>query len=232
VLELTDVHAGYGLFSALFGVSLRIGRGEAVAVVGHNGMGKTTIARVASGLVIPTAGQVHIGGRDLTGREAHDFQMAGVAHAPEGRSVFATLTVDENLALPFRKRFGRAGVSGGLERAYTLFPRLGDRRGQLAGSLSGGEQRMLTLSRAMVLEPALLIADELSLGLAPIITDEVYRVLGEILATGTSLLIIEQHTQHALALAHRAVIIDRGTVAFSGTPPEVEQRYSTFEHSA
>jgi branched-chain amino acid transport system ATP-binding protein len=217
VLELTDVHASYGRFHALFGVSLGVAAGEAVAVVGRNGVGKTTLARVASGLVRPSSGRVVSAGRDMTGRDAQHFTRAGVVHAPEGRSVFATLSVEENLALPFRYRFGSGGVKTALRRAYDMFPRLDERRQQPAGLLSGGEQRMLTLARAMVLEPRLLIADELSLGLAPIVTDEVYEVLGTILGTGTALLVIEQHTQHALSIAHRAVVLERGSITFAGS---------------
>jgi branched-chain amino acid transport system ATP-binding protein len=203
VLELTDVHASYGRFHALFGVSLSVAAGEAVAVVGRNGVGKTTLARVASGLVRPSSGRVASAGRDITGRDAHHFTRAGIVH--------------ENLALPFRYRFGARGLKAALQRAYDMFPRLGERRQQPAGLLSGGEQRMLTLARALVLEPRLLIADELSLGLAPIVTDEVYKVLGTILATGTALLVIEQHTQHALSIAHRAVVLERGSITFAGS---------------
>lgn len=229
VLELDDVHAAYGRFNALFGVSLRIAPGEAVAIVGHNGVGKTTLARVATGLVTPTRGRVRSLGRDLTGRGAHRFVRAGIVHAPEGRSVFATLTVAENLALPFHRRFGARHVEDACRRAYDLFPRLGERRTQAAGLLSGGEQRMLTLARAMVLEPALLVADELSLGLAPVVTDEVYTVLARILEQGTALLVIEQHTRHALALAHGAVVLERGTVAFAGSCAEAGARYGAFD---
>ncbi len=181
VLELDDVYAGYNQFRALFGISLTIGPAQAVALIGPNGVGKTTLARVASGLVAPSAGRVMVSGQDLTGHDAHDFARAGIAHAPEGRSVFGTLSVEENLVLPFRRQFGRVGQGPALEKAYELFPRLGERRRQEAGSLSGGEQRMLTLARVLVLEPKLLIADELSLGLAPIITNEVYDVLRRIL---------------------------------------------------
>jgi branched-chain amino acid transport system ATP-binding protein len=225
VLELRDVYAGYGQFGALFGISLTVPPGRALALVGHNGMGKTTVARVASGLVAPSQGQVLIAGREFTGRGEHHFARAGIVHAPEGRSVFATLTVEENLVLGFRQSFGRRGVRGALDHVYALFPRLGERRGQGAGSLSGGEQRMLTLARVMVLEPKLLIADELSLGLAPIITDEVYGVLGRILSTGTALLVIEQHTRHALALVEQAAVLERGTISFAGPSAEVAQRY-------
>jgi len=164
----------------------------------------------------------------MTGREAHDFAKAGIAHAPEGRSVFGTLTVEENLALAFRQKFGRSGQGAAIDRAYELFPRLGERRRQEAGSLSGGEQRMLTLARVLVLEPRLLIADELSLGLAPIITSEVYDVLRRILAAGTALLVIEQQVDHALELADHAVVLERGRVASSGAPQHIDAVTESF----
>ncbi|MGZ4692326.1 MAG: ABC transporter ATP-binding protein [Acidimicrobiales bacterium] len=231
MLALDGVHAGYGQFQALFGLSLGVPPGEALAVVGHNGMGKTTVARVASGLIVPTTGRVLIDGQDFTGRPAQDFVRAGVAHAPEGRSVFATLTVQENLTLAFRKKFGRKGVASALDRVNTMFPRLGERQGQLAGSLSGGEQRMLTLARVLVLEPRLLIADELSLGLAPIITDEVYSVLMQIKESGTSLMVIEQHIRHALEVADVAIVLDRGKVVYTGPADDVEALMSAFHAS-
>jgi branched-chain amino acid transport system ATP-binding protein len=228
VLELDDVYAGYNQFRALFGISLTIGVAQAVALIGPNGVGKTTLARVASGLITPTAGRVKVSGHDLTGREAHDFARAGIAHAPEGRSVFGTLSVEENLLLPFRRQFGRAGQGPALEKAYGLFPRLGERRRQEAGSLSGGEQRMLTLARVLVLEPKLLIADELSLGLAPIITNEVYDVLRRILAAGTALLVIEQQVEHALSLADHVVVLERGQITSSGPPDMVDATAESF----
>ena len=222
VLELRGVHAAYGRFQALFGVSLAVPASGALAIVGHNGMGKTTVARVASGLVAPSRGTVLVDGRDLTGRPAHDFARAGVVHAPEGRSVFATLSVKENLVLPFRRTFGRQGVGPALERVYEMFPRLGERHAQLAGSLSGGEQRMLTLARVLALEPRVVIADELSLGLAPIITDEVYEVLGRIKRLGSSIVVIEQHVRHALEIADDVVVLDRGEVAYRGPTSDVD----------
>lgn len=216
MLELRDVHASYGPFRALFGVSLAVSRGEAVALLGPNGVGKTTVARVASGLVEPTAGSVLVDGDDLTHQPAHVHARAGVAHAPEGRSVFATFTVEENLVLSFREALGRSGVNAGLEQAFELFPLLGKRRSQLAGTLSGGEQRILSLARVLVEAPKVLIADELSLGLAPLIVDEVYSTLESIRAAGTSLLIVEQHVGPALALCDRAVLLDRGSVTWEG----------------
>jgi branched-chain amino acid transport system ATP-binding protein len=216
VLELREVSAAYGAFRALFGVSLTVEAGEAVALVGSNGSGKTTTARVASGLVAPTSGTVHVDGVDVTGRRTYELARAGVAHAPEGRSVFATLSVEENLALAFRRRFGRSGVKPGLDRAYELFPVLGRRRTQAAGTLSGGEQRMLSMARVMVEAPKLLVADELSLGLAPIIVDELYATLGRLRAEGTALLIVEQQVVHALELCDRVVVLDHGTVSWEG----------------
>jgi len=231
VLRLEDVHAGYGPFSALFGVSFAIEEAQALALIGPNGAGKTTVARVASGLLTPSAGHVEVCGKDFSGRPAQAFANAGIAHAPEGRSVFSSLDVEENLTLAFRRQFGRSGFRPALDRAYELFPRLGERRRQNAGSLSGGEQRMLTLARVLILEPKLLIADELSLGLAPIITNELYAVLERILVSGTALLIVEQHVDHALALAHEVVVLERGKVAMAGHPTRDEILEAVFGRS-
>ena len=228
VLELQGVSAGYRLFKALFDVSLRVEPGSAVALIGPNGVGKTTVARVATGLVKPTAGSVLVAGQDMTGRPAFEYARAGIAHAPEGRAIFATLTVEENLALPFRQRFGKAGLAAALDQAYDQFSILRERRKQTAGSLSGGQQRMLTLARAVVMKPAVLIADELSLGLAPIITHEVYRVLAEIRDAGTALLVIEQHIDHALALADHIVVLERGHITYSGVPDAPEAMAAVF----
>lgn len=227
VLELRDVHAGYGAFKALFGISVAVARGEAVALLGSNGVGKTTVARVATGLIAPEQGTVHVDGRDMTGAHVHLFNRAGVVHAPEGRSVFATLTVEENLALSFRVSRGRRGVSAALDQAFTLFPALASRRRQVAGTLSGGEQRMLSMARVLVEEPKLLVADELSLGLAPKIVDEVYASLERLRAAGTSLLIVEQHVGHALALCDRVLLLDHGSVTWEGPAAEAAERVVT-----
>jgi branched-chain amino acid transport system ATP-binding protein len=226
VLELDDVSAAYGPFRALFGISFSVAPGEAVALVGSNGAGKTTVARVASGLVAPTAGTLRVAGVDMTGRPAHELARAGISHAPEGRSVFATLTVEENLELAFRRLHGRRGVRASLERAFELFPVLGRRRTQAAGTLSGGEQRMLSMARVMVEVPKLLIADELSLGLAPIIVDRLYETLAGFRAEGTSLLIVEQQVGHALRLCDRVVLLDHGVASWSGDTTEAAQRLS------
>jgi branched-chain amino acid transport system ATP-binding protein len=195
-----------------------------VALLGPNGVGKTTVARVATGLVAPTAGHVRVEGEDLTGAPAYRFARAGIAHAPEGRSVFATLTVEENLRLTFRRSKGRAGVPAALEAAFAQFPALGRRRGQLAGTLSGGEQRMLSLARVLVEAPKLLVADELSLGLAPIVVDEIYVELTRLRREGTALLIVEQQVAHALDLCDRALLLDRGTVSWEVPAAEAHQK--------
>jgi branched-chain amino acid transport system ATP-binding protein len=221
LLELQDVEAGYGPFRAIFGVSFRLPERGALALLGSNGAGKTTIARVCSGLITPTRGTVRFGGKDMTGAPPYEYARMGVVHAPEGRSVFASLTVEENLELTFRRSRGRNGVRGALDSAYELFPRLGERRRQLAGTLSGGEQRMLSLSRVLVERPRLLIADELSLGLAPIVVDEVYRTLATIRDSGTTLLIVEQHVHHALALSDEAIVLTKGEVAYAGPVSEL-----------
>ncbi|HTD49980.1 MAG TPA: ABC transporter ATP-binding protein [Acidimicrobiia bacterium] len=221
LLELRDVEAGYGPFRSLFGVSLKVRSGCVLALLGSNGSGKTTIARVCSGLIVPTGGQILFDGDDITGQAAYRYARLGIVHAPEGRSVFATLSVEENLELTFRRSRGRGGVRGALDQAYELFPRLGERRTQTAGTLSGGEQRMLSLSRVLVERPRLLIADELSLGLAPIVVDEVYRTLATIRDSGTTLLIVEQHVHHALALADDAIVLTKGEVAYTGPVSEL-----------
>ena len=216
ILELRDVEAAYGPFGALFGVSLAVGVGEAVALVGANGAGKTTLARVASGLLAPRTGTVSVAGADMSGASAWRFVRAGVAHAPEGRSVLATLSVEDNLALSLRRAYGRVGLADALDRAYGLFPRLGERRQQLAGTLSGGEQRMLSLGRVLVESPRLLIADELSLGLAPMVVDQVFDTLAQIRAAGTALLIVEQQVGHALGLCDRAAVLEHGVISWQG----------------
>jgi branched-chain amino acid transport system ATP-binding protein len=227
VLELREVHAGYGAFKALFGISLAVAPGEAVALLGPNGVGKTTVARVATGLIVPTQGTVHVDGRDMTGAHVHRYNRSGVVHAPEGRSVFATLTVEENLSLSFRVSRGRRGVAAGLEQAFTLFPALGSRRRQLAGTLSGGEQRMLSMARVLVEEPKLLVADELSLGLAPKVVDDVYASLERLRAGGTAVLIVEQQVGHALALCDRVLLLDHGSVTWEGPAADAAERVVT-----
>jgi len=221
LLELRDVEAGYGPFRSLFGVSLTVQHQGVTALLGANGSGKTTVVRVASGLIKPTAGSLLFEGEDVGGQRAYKLARLGIVHAPEGRSVFASLSVEENLVLTFRQQFGRRGVKPKLERAYELFPRMGERRRQAAGTLSGGEQRMLSLARVLVREPKMLITDELSLGLAPVIIDEVYATLATIRDAGCSLLVVEQHVHQALTLADQVVVLAKGKVALSGRADEL-----------
>ncbi|MBA2325724.1 MAG: ABC transporter ATP-binding protein [Actinobacteria bacterium] len=227
LLELRDVHAGYGPFRSLFGVSFAIQPGSVTALLGSNGSGKTTVVRVVSGLIKPTSGAVVFQGQDVSGRRAYRIARLGITHAPEGRSVFASLTVEENLVLTFREQLGRKGVRPALDQAFTMFPRLGERRRQLAGSLSGGEQRMLSLARVLVASPKLLVTDELSLGLAPVVIDEVYRTLATIRDHGVALLIVEQHVRRAMTLADDVVVMAQGRVALSGPASEVSDLTET-----
>jgi branched-chain amino acid transport system ATP-binding protein len=221
LLELRGVDAGYGPFKALFGISFAVERGRVLTLLGSNGSGKTTIARVCSGLVAPSSGDVVFDGTVMTGRHAYRYARVGITHAPEGRSVFASLTVQENLELALTRSRGKHGLAPAVAEAYELFPRLGDRRRQLAGTLSGGEQRMLSLARVLVDKPRLLIADELSLGLAPIIVDDVYATLGRIRDSGTTLLIVEQHVGHALEIADDVIVLIKGEISFAGPVAEL-----------
>jgi branched-chain amino acid transport system ATP-binding protein len=221
VLELRDVEAGYGPFRALFGVSFSIPAGNVVAVLGANGAGKSTIARLVSGLIPITAGTVLFDGVDISGMKPWRIATLRIVQAPEGRSVFSSLTVEENLTLDHRRNLGRRGVAAGLERAFELFPRLGERRKQLAGNLSGGEQRMLSLARVLVRPPRLLVLDELSLGLAPIVIDEVYATLEAVREEGTTLLLIEQYVGHALGFADSVVLLQHGKVMYDGAAADL-----------
>ena len=224
LLELRGVGAAYGPYEALFDVSLEVRSGRALALVGANGAGKSTVARVVSGLVPSTRGSMRFDGRDITGRPAYEIARLGLSQLTEGRSVFASLSVEENLTLAFRRAFGRRGVPDALAQAYEAFPRLGERRGLSAGTLSGGEQRMLALARVLVLHQKLLVVDELSFGLAPVIVDEVYEALARVLSAGTSLLLIEQHVDRALVLADDVVVLSKGRVVYSGVAAGSEGR--------
>jgi branched-chain amino acid transport system ATP-binding protein len=218
VLVLDDVSASYGPYRALFNVSFRVPAGGMLALVGSNGAGKSTVARTVSGLVTATSGRIDFAGLDVTRMPAFRIARHGMAHVVEGRGVFSTLTVEENLTLAFRQRAGRQLLASNLERAYTAFPILGERRRQLAGRLSGGQQRLLSLAKVLVVPPKILIADELSLGLAPVVIDAVYDGLREINRNGTALVVVEQQVSRVLELADRAVVLDRGSVAYEGEP--------------
>jgi branched-chain amino acid transport system ATP-binding protein len=226
LLEVDHVDASYGPYRALFDVSFCLRSGSALALIGANGSGKSTVARVISGLVPATGGSIRFDGVDITGAPAHQIVRMGLTHVTEGRSVFGSLSVEENLVLAFRRALGRRAVPEALERAYAAFPNLGERRSQSASTLSGGEQRMLALVRIMVVPQKLVIVDELSFGLAPVVVDEVYAALSHVLATGTSLLIIEQHVDRALHLADTAVVLRKGSVVYDGTVSDARARLS------
>ena len=209
LLELRDVEASYGPYRALFGVTFSVPEGSAVALVGSNGAGKSTVARVVSGLVRAKAGTIRFAGHEITRWPAWRIARAGLAHAPEGRSVFASLTVEENLVLAARALGGRR-PNGALDRAFSTFGQLAAHRHQLAGTLSGGEQRMLSLAKVLVVPQRLLVVDE------------VFGTLKTIRDAGTSLLVIEQHLDRVLSISDRAVLLVRGRVAAEGTVAEVE----------
>jgi len=222
VLLLQHVSAAYGPYRALFDVSFRVPAGGIVALVGSNGAGKSTVARVASGLVTASQGNVTLCGEDVTRMPAYKIARRGMAHVVEGRGIFSSLTVEENLTLAFRQRAGRRLLAANLDRAYIAFPILGDRRRQLAGTLSGGQQRLLSLAKVLVVPPQVLIADELSLGLAPVVVDTVYDGLREINRNGTALVVVEQQVSRVLELASQAIVLDRGSVAYDGDPAGAE----------
>jgi branched-chain amino acid transport system ATP-binding protein len=218
VLSVQNVCAAYGPYRALFDVSFRLRPGGVLALVGSNGAGKSTVARTVTGLVTATSGRVMFAGQDVTGLPAYKIARLGMAHVVEGRGVFSSLTVEENLTLVFRQRDGRGKLSANLDRAYSAFPILGERRKQMAGTLSGGQQRLLSLAKVLVVPSKVLVADELSLGLAPVIVDQVYEGLKEINRNGTALIVVEQQVHRVLALASWAVVLDHGAVAYEGDP--------------
>jgi branched-chain amino acid transport system ATP-binding protein len=234
-LDVVGVSAAYGPYRALFDVSFEVPAGGIVALIGSNGAGKSTVSRVVSGLLPASAGTVRLDGTDVTNRPAFKVARAGMAHVVEGRGVFASLTVEENLKLAFRQRAGRRAVAESLERAYDAFTLLGARRGQYGGTLSGGEQRILSLAKVLVVPPRVLVADEISLGLAPLMTDVVYDGLRRINEAGTALLIVEQQVDRVLEIAEHAVVLEHGSVAYrgpsSGAMDAVEQLLGSRERA-
>lgn len=218
VLSVRNVSAAYGPYRALFDVSFRVPEGGVVALVGSNGAGKSTIARTVTGLVTATSGQVVFSGQDVTQLPAFKIARLGMSHVVEGRGVFSSLTVEENLSLAFRQRAGRGKLKENLERAYAAFPILGERRKQTGGTLSGGQQRLLSLAKVLVVPSRVLVADELSLGLAPVVVDQVYEGLREINRNGTALVVVEQQVHRVLELATWAVVLNHGRVAYEGEP--------------
>jgi len=231
LLSIRDLVVHYGVIRALSGISLEVPKGRIVALIGANGAGKSTTLRAISGLVRPTSGSVEFQGRSIAGLASHEIVAKGVAQAPEGRGIFLNLTVRENLDLGAYLRRDRAGVDADRERAYALFPILKERSGQVSGTLSGGEQQMLAVARALMSRPTLLLLDEPSLGLAPQFVDRIFQVIQEINEAGVSLLLVEQNANMALQVAHHAYVLETGAIVMQGSgrelleSPEVRKAY-------
>lgn len=223
LLELRDVRAAYGPIEVLHGVDLQVPVGAAVALLGPNGGGKSTTLKVISGLLTPTGGEIRMAGRAVTGASAEDLARLGVCTIPEGRGIFPNLTVRENLWIATKVGVSLSDME---EAAYARFPRLKPRRKQLAGTMSGGEQQMLALSRALGTEPALLLLDELSMGLAPLVVRELYDIVGQLVAQGLSILLVEQFARMVLPVADIAAIMLQGRVTDVGSPAAIESQLS------
>ncbi len=222
-LEVTNVHAYYGNIHALKGVSLSVEQGEIVSLIGANGAGKTTTLRTISGLMTPSSGSISLDGEDLSAYKAHELASHGVAMVPEGRGVFSKMTVLENLEMGAYHRKDKAGIQQDLENVYTLFPRLKERSSQLAGTLSGGEQQMLATGRALMARPRLLLMDEPSMGLAPVLVDVIFDTIEEINKEGTTILLVEQNAYMALQVANRGYILQTGEIAFHDSAENLRQ---------
>lgn len=221
MLEIKDIHVHYGVIEALKGVPFTVNDGEIVTLIGANGAGKTTMLHTISGIKKPTSGQILLDGQDITDISARDRVQRGISQSPEGRRVFSTLTVLENLELGAFLRKDKAGIAQDLERVYSLFPRLADRRRQAAGTLSGGEQQMLALGRALMSRPKILLLDEPSMGLSPLLVMEIFNIIKTINETGTTILLVEQNARMALQIAHRAYVLETGSIVLSGTGAEL-----------
>jgi branched-chain amino acid transport system ATP-binding protein len=216
LLELRDVHTYYGNIHALKGVSIQVDPGEIVTLIGSNGAGKSTTLKTISGTERARQGSVRLAGRDITAAPAHEVVELGICHAPEGRRVFSRMSVAENLELGAFSR-GRARLTDDLARVYDLFPRMKERRGQKAGTLSGGEQQMLAIGRALMARPKLLLLDEPSMGLSPILTEQIFTIIGDINGQGTTVLLVEQNAQMALNVAHRGYVLQTGRIILADT---------------
>jgi branched-chain amino acid transport system ATP-binding protein len=221
MLALSGVSAGYGAVPAITGVSLAVGEGEAVGLLGANGAGKSTTLRAISGLVRPSAGRITFLGADITDLAPYKVTALGIAHVPEGRQVFPELTVKENLEIGAYIPAAKAERHRSLDLVFTIFPVLAERRQQLAGTMSGGEQQMLAVGRGLMLKPRLLMLDEPSLGLAPVITDVTFAKIEEIRAMGTAILLVEQNVSRALNLVDRAYVLESGRIIMKGTSAEL-----------
>ena len=220
MLTISNLHAAYGKVEVLHGISLEVPKGKVVTLIGSNGAGKTTTMRAISGMIRPKSGTVHLAGKDISGLESHKIARAGLAHSPEGRRVFSTMSVTDNLLLGAFPRFTRARPRGDikvdLEKALELFPRLKERQHQLAGTLSGGEQQMLAMARAVMLNPEVILLDEPSMGLAPILVDEVFRIILRLKERGVTMLLVEQFAAAALNVADYGYVMENGRISVHG----------------
>ncbi|HET8578502.1 MAG TPA: ABC transporter ATP-binding protein [Methylomirabilota bacterium] len=230
MLEVRDLHVYYGEIQALKGVSFSVAPGEIVTLLGNNGAGKTTTLRTVSGLLAPRAGEVLFGDRSLIGIPPHDIVSGGITHVPEGRRIFNRLTVVENLVMGAYTRSDK-GVGEDMDRVFTVFPRLKERRTQVAGTLSGGEQQMLAIGRALMAKPRLLLLDEPSMGLAPVLVEQIFDTVQTINKQGVTILLVEQNAAMALSIAQRGYVLETGRIALEGSAtelagnPEVRRAY-------
>jgi branched-chain amino acid transport system ATP-binding protein len=231
LLEIENLHVYYGHIHALRGITLAVAEREIVALLGSNGAGKTTTLRTVSGLHRAREGAVRLEGTRIDGRPPHEIVALGIGHAPEGRRIFGRLTVRENLMMGAYRRQDAAGVRDDLERVLALFPRLSERLGQVAGTLSGGEQQMLAIGRALMTRPRVLLLDEPSMGLAPVLVEQIFKTILDINAQGTTVLLVEQNAYMALTVAHRAYVLQTGEITLQGPAadlrenPEVKRAY-------
>ena len=220
MLSIKNLSAGYGKVQVLHGISIDVPKGQVVTLIGSNGAGKTTTMRAVSGMIAPTGGEIQLNGERIDGKEPFHIARKGLAHSPEGRRVFATMTVADNLTLgAFPRLTGarpKGDVAADLEKAMELFPRLKERREQLAGTLSGGEQQMLAMARAVMLNPEVVLLDEPSMGLAPILVDEVFKIIGRLKSEGVTMLLVEQFAAAALAVADYGYVLENGRIHVHG----------------
>ena len=222
MLNIEDLHVYYGEIHALKGVGFEVRRGEIVTILGNNGAGKTTTLKTISGLLAPRRGRIMLEDRPLSGVPAHEVVMRGIAHVPEGRRIFNRLTVRENLMMGAYRRSDH-DVGADLERVLALFPVLRERTAQVGGTLSGGEQQMLAIGRALMARPRLLLLDEPSMGLSPVIVEKIFETVVDINRQGTTVLLVEQNAAMALAVAHRGYVLETGTIALTGTAAELAE---------
>ncbi|WP_019240244.1 MULTISPECIES: ABC transporter ATP-binding protein [Bacillus] len=221
MLKVQDINVYYGNIQALKGVSLEINEGEIVTLIGANGAGKSTLLKTISGLLNPKQGVIDYEGQPIGGKAAQSIVKLGISHVPEGRRVFANMSVEENLQLGAYLRKDKAGIKQELQRVYELFPRLLERQKQLSGTLSGGEQQMLAMGRALMAKPKLLLLDEPSMGLAPLLVKQIFQIIKEINESGTTVLLVEQNANLALSIADRAYVVETGRIVLSGNAEEL-----------